>query len=163
MKPLIICVAMTILLLFFSIYQQDLNTLIRQQNSLKYIADECANSASLYYDIDNYSEGLKVFDQANGIIAIEYLLKRNLHLSEGFIASENSYWKNTIEYEVYFFDYSNSRFPIMFRSRETGYEKLLIEPTVIVEIKAEVDKFRLNDFRINEIIRCSAYEYLPNI
>lgn len=159
MKPLIVGLAIVILFTAFTIYQQDNNTYIRQLEYLKYIADECADSAALYYNTTEFGEGRKVFNQDEGIKAIEYMLKDYLNLYDDLTPKDNSYWVDPIEYNVYFFDYSNTTFPTLFTEPITGYVKSITEPTVVVTINAGRPKFRLPFLSADDAVRTSAYEY----
>jgi len=159
MKPFIFAMALTILYTTFSIYQHDHNAFIRQQEQLKYVADESSASASLFYDTTEYSEGRKVFNRTEGIKALEDILKRNLKLDDFFIPLPNTYWREKIEYKVYFYDESNTTFPFVFTDPTTSYVKTLTEPTVIITVDAGKPRYRLSFLNPVNTVRSSAYEY----
>lgn len=160
MKPLILSVAITIIFTMFIVYQQDHDMLIYHQEELKNIADDCANSASLFYDIDNYSNGLKVFNSKEGKKVIEYMLISNLSLTQNLNPTQDSYWREQIDYNVDFYDDENTVFPYLYKSQWTGYERLLKEPTVIVEIDGGKGRYRLGFINPRTVVRSSAYEYV---
>ena len=64
MKNLIIFIALLIIFLSFTVYQQDNNLYILAIETLKNTADEAAGSASLYMDIVFYSEGDIIFNRS---------------------------------------------------------------------------------------------------
>ena len=159
MKPFLFTIAMVILYSIFLIYQTDNNSYIRQLENLKYVADECAGAASLYYDEELFSKGLIVYNQEEGKKAIEYILKTSLKTESDLTPLSNSYWQEQIEYEVYFLDNSNTTFPVMFVDNRTSYNKLITEPTIIVTVDAGKPRFRLSFLKPERVIRTSAYEY----
>jgi hypothetical protein len=159
MKSLIVGLALSILFVSFTIYQQDHNSYIRALESLKYVADECSASASLYFDKSEYAEGRMVFNQSEGIKAIEYILKKGLKLDDSLNPLPNTYWTEQVDYKVYFYDDSNSTFPFLFVDPDTSFTKTISEPTVIVTINAGKPRYRLSFITASDAIRSSSYEY----
>lgn len=159
MKPLIVGLALAILYTSFMIYQQDNNQFIRALEDLKYVADECSDSASLFYNTSQFGKGKKTFNQIEGKKAIKDILKKNLNLDDTLTPLPGGYWTETIEYDVYFFDDSNTTFPYLFTDPKTSYSKTLTEPTVIVTVNAGKPRFRLSFLNPSDAIRSSAYEY----
>lgn len=159
MKSFIITIALVILFNIFCVYQFDTDIYRRQLEWLKVVAEECADSAALYYDLEAYSHGKIVYNEEEGIKAIEYILKDLLKLDDNFIPY-SGYWQDKIEYDVYFIDEENYSFPYEFRDNRTGYTMYLFEPTVIVTIDAGRGRMRLPFVSASRSIRSSAYEYL---
>ena len=182
MKQLLFGCAVTILWCFFAVYQLDNNQFIRMQENLKLQANECANTGSLYYDLEQFSEGKKVFDKNKANEAIEKILKLNLRLNNKLEPDKDSYWKKTIEYYVYYIDdsidikdsfemveYKNGilisaatsvSYNYMFKEPLTNYEKEITEPTIIVVINAGHPRFRLSFLEPGDVVRSSGYEYV---
>lgn len=174
MKPLIVGLALTILFTSFSIYQLDNNRHIRESEILKYVADECSASGSLYFDKAEFSIGKKVFNDIESLKAIEFIIKKSLHLDDSFNPLPNTYWTETIVFDVYYFDdsltmrkYTNGvlveqnsfNYPYLFVDSKTSYTKAISEPTVIVTIDAGKPRYRLLFLTPTNVIRSSAYEY----
>lgn len=177
MKQLIFGLAIIILWTGFSIFQIDNNRFLRYQEDLKYQANECSNTAALYYDTDQFGEGKKVFDRTRANNAIEEIIKLNMKLDNNLEPNTNSYWTEAIEYYVYYFDdsgitrtYKNKvlekqaafSYGSLFTEPLTGYKKLITEPTAIVTINAGKAYYRLSFIDTGDVIRTSAYEYLEN-
>lgn len=160
MKPFLLTLAMLILFSIFLTYQTDNNTYIRQLEKLKQVADECSASAGLFYDEDSYSKGMTIYNQEEGKKIIHYLIKTSLGLQDDLTSLSTSYWKESIQYEVQFFDHSNKTFPFMYSDAQNRFTKVITEPTIIVEINAGKPPFRLEFLQPKEAIRISAYEYL---
>lgn len=146
MKPLIVGVALIYIFSFAVISHEEHNQLLRQQDILKDLADECSNTASLYYDLEGYGSGSKTFNQDEGLKAIKYIIEKQ----------QNNFWYENLRYKSYFYDDSNTVFPIMHEG--DGYCKLIIVPTIVVEINGGRPIFRINKLN-RDIIRSSAYEY----
>lgn len=159
MKPLIVGMAIVLLFTAFILFQQDHNKYIRELERLKFIADECSASASLFFDTVEFSEGRKVFNRTESIKALEYILKANLKLDDELKPLPNNYWRDTVKYDVYFFDEGNTTFPFLFTDPKTNYVKTLVEPTVIVTINTGKPRYRLSFVTLTDTIRSSAYEY----
>jgi len=158
MKPLIFALAITILFVGFTIYQQDHNRYIRELENLKYVADECSASGVLYFIETEYSEGRMIFNQPESKKVIEYILKHALHLDDYFYP-QDAYWTDRIEYEAYFFDESNISFPYLYTDSETAFTKAIFYPTVVVKINAGRPRYRLSFLPAQDVIRISAYEH----
>lgn len=142
--------------------------------ALKYHADECSNTGSLFYVKSDFSNGLKVFDTTAGNNAITEILKLNLKIDTNFMPQPNSYWTQKLEVTTYYIDDSGlmktfknnvlqSQVPFayntMFTEPLTGYTKLISEQTVIVTLSVGKPKFRLSFLALSDCIRTSAYEY----
>lgn len=160
MKPFLFTLAMLMVFAIFLTYQTDNNTYTRQLEKLKYVADECSAAAGLLYDEEAFSRGITVYNQEEGKKIIKCLIKENLELKDEHTPSKSSYWKDDINYEIIFFDNSNTSFPYSYTDSQKRFTKLISEPTVIVEINAGKPSFRLEFLESKDAIRSSAYEYL---
>lgn len=159
MMQFIMTTAMIILWTITIIFNQDFNMLQEYYHNLKYICEDAAADASLYYDVEEYSLGRKVFNQAEGIKAIENQIRNSMHLDSNFVPMENSYWTEKVSYKVYFYDDSNTVYPYLFQDQDTMYTKAITSPTVIVTINAGPGRFRLPFIPRYQMIRSSAYEW----
>lgn len=160
MKPFLFTLAMVTLFSIFLVYQTDNNTYIRQLEKLKYVADECSAAAGLLYDEEAYSEGITIYNKEECNQVIAYLIKENLGLEDEHTPSGSSYWNDEVTYKTTFFDSSNTSFPYYYTDSQQRFTKLIIKPTIIVEINAGKPPFRLKFLRFKNAIRSSAYEYL---
>lgn len=109
MKPLIAGLAMIIIALLMLIFQIDNYNCRLQTEFLKHCADEASNSASLFFDKDEFAQGSKIFIEEEGVKAIELILKTWLKLKDNlpgdrFKPEKESYWRDNISYTAYFFD-----------------------------------------------------------
>ena len=95
MKALIIGLAISALFSVFLVFQVDNNLYILKLEELKEIAADCSNSAGLYYDTYEYKNGRKILNKEEANKVIKYLIEKNL---------KNIYWKDTIDYYVFYFD-----------------------------------------------------------
>ncbi len=177
MKGVLITAAMAIVLSIFTVFQFDNDTFSRQQELLKYAADDCSEVAVLYYDPDRYAEGIKIFNKEEGNRAIAFILRDNLNLNED-LTSNNPYLKGEFKYYTYYFDgngrisvYDGDRlinqendieYPHLFQEDTTGFQEIIYEPTVIVTIDAGKFDFRLGFLDDPDCIRTSGYEYVEN-
>lgn len=158
MKSFLIGLGIILLYIIFLPYEQDNNTYIRQLENLKYVADECSASASLYLD-NSIKNGDIIYNKTQGKMAIENTLKNNLKLDDNLYPMKGSYWNDTIKYDVYYID-DTYTFPYEFKDKRTSYIKLITEPTVIVTIDAGRPTFRLKFLKPQNAIRSSGYEYV---
>lgn len=149
MKPFLFGLAVSILFILFFVYQKENNKLIQELKIVKYMADECAASASLYYDIDKYGSGNFIYNQQEGNKAIETVLSKG----------NKKYWESTT-YEVFYFDNDSVSFPYTFKDPYRDYIKIITEPTVIVILKVYKDHLRLAYMRDRIFFINSAYENL---
>ncbi|MCT4544963.1 MAG: hypothetical protein N4A63_15635 [Vallitalea sp.] len=160
MKPFIFSLAMVILFSIFLVYQTDNNNYMRQLEELKKVADECSASAGLFYDEELYSTGITVYNKEEGQKIIKYIIKESLELQDNLTPSSKSYWRQQVQYEVSFFDNSNTEFPFIYEDNNNNFTKIINEPTIIVKINAGKPYFRLKFLKLKSTIRTSAYEYV---
>lgn len=180
MKPFIVGVALIILLLFTLIFEIDYYDYRIESQNLKYCADEASASAALFYESYNYNNeiefegGYKVYNESDGIKAIEKVIQVYLATDYSLNPKHNSYWTSPISYNAYFFDddlvcsvYKNGikksefrfSYPYLFEDELLGYNKSVSKPSIIVTINAGVNSFRLDFLNSRDVIRSSAYEY----
>ena len=174
MKPLITGIALIIIILIMIIFQTDNYNYRLQSDFLKLCADEASNSALLFYDEDKFRGGQKIFNEAEGIKIIEYVIKSYLKTDGALLPLKESYWKDRISYTAYFFNdnlicgvYKNGikinsfsfLYPYLYTDDELLYKKSVAEATVIVTINAGRKKYRLIFLSGPVTIRSSGYEY----
>ncbi len=198
MKVLIAGMAILIILVMMICFWQDHLNYRLQTEFLKHCTDEASASAMLYYD--NYynsdvhnlvklgkNYGQVVFNEVEGIKAIETVLKHWLKLEGNgkLTAMADSYFKDEINYTVYFFNevsdeklseifscsvYKNGKKieeecfktkdrSYMYRDTELNYEKLITSANVIITINAGRASFRLSFIKKPIMIRSSGYDY----
>lgn len=198
MKAFIAGVAVLIILLLIITFWQDHLNYRLQAEFLKHCADEASASAMLYYD-NYYNDdtenpvkigknlGQVVFNESEGIKAIEYILKNWLKL-EGvgnLTPKADSYYKDEINYTAYFFNevideslgevfscnvYKNGKRideecfktinrSYIYKDNYLKYEKLITTANVIITINAGKARFRLAFIKEPILIRSSGYDY----
>lgn len=175
MKPLIIGVALTVILVMFMAFQTDNNALIRAMTDLKFQADDLAATGSLFYDSNAFASGLKVYDLTKANAEIAFLLQSNLGLNASYVPVNNKYWKEPFSVSITYFDDSmiakrfvngslvNSfafTYGTLYTEPSTSYVRLISEPTVIATINAGKPNFRLSFLTPKNAIQTSAYEYI---
>ena len=175
MKHLIIALAVSLLMMMSCVYQVDSHAFLRNQEDLKYQADDMAAAAVLFYQSDAYGEGIKIFDDSRGNATAEVLLKENMNTTGG-IVDKGYFAGNHIIWHIYYFDDSGKRrsytngaltstvpfsYGIRFVEPLTGYGKLIDKPTAIVTIEAGCPHYRLPILpTAPPMIQTSAYEYV---
>lgn len=163
MKVLIYSFAILIIFATFSVFHVDNDAFLYSQERLKHVADDCSAAASLYYDIDQFGGGYKVFNKAEGNKAIAYLIGVDLK-------------KAPQAYYTYYFDedgkmseYKGSElissksgiaYPYIFEESRTGYKTEIKKPTVVVTIDMGNFDYRLQFISDKGLIRTSGYEYV---
>jgi len=174
-KVFITVLAVIVLYTFTIIFTQDYRQAQRNSYRVKYACEELSASAAIFYDREQYSEGYTVFNTDQGIRAIEDQLTNLLSVDSSRSPISGSYWSDTLHYKVYFYDDSLERkeytdgsltgtvsfsYPYSHNDGWTGYNTIIICPTVIVTINAGVGKFRLNFLnRLPDVIRSASHEW----
>lgn len=174
MKPLISGIAIILIILIMVVFQIDNYNCRLQSSFLKYCADEASNSASLFYDEFEFSNGQKIFKDKEGIKAIENVIKNYLKTDNDLFPLSQSYWSEKISYTAYFFndDLScivykdgvkintfNFEYPYLYTDTKLNYKKTVGQASVIVTIDAGKGRYRLNLSSKPKCIRSSGYEY----
>lgn len=177
MKPLLVGLAAMILYTLFLVFQADNNLYLLKVNEVKATADDCSAAASLYYDINEFNKGKKIYNQSEGNKVIKYLIKNNLCVNDELKPIENTYWQDTLDYYVAYIDdseyitrYHNQKmirkspfkYGDLYQDDTANYNKVITEPMIIVTIDAGQGRFRLNLLNNDHIqaIRSSGYEYV---
>ena len=159
MKTFIVSLALVILFNIYTVFQIDMDVYKMQLERLKHVAEECADSAALFYDTEQFSYGKIIYNQYEGEKAILYMLKSLLYCDNG-LKPTAGYWQDKILHDAYFIDDSTVTFPYLFIDNITGYSKYVFEPTVIVTIEAGRGRMRLPFLSITSSVRSSAYEHI---
>lgn len=177
MKAFIVGVAICILLVIFLFFIQCYHELKLQQINLKYCTDECSSTAALYYDEvleKNSLEGLKIFNENEGIKGVESIIDSYLNVNKDLNFVDNKIFKGSVHYSVYFFNGNGKcnvyqdgikessfsfTFPYLYKDKFLGYYKCISEPNVIVTIN--IGKYYSSIFTTNyDVIMSSGYEYV---
>lgn len=141
MKVFIISVVMVIICLTFEVYQQDYDLHQRHLYDLKYYAEEAAAAAAQYYDHQEYSTGNFIFNQAEGIKAAEYVMKKDLNLNDDFSQKAGNYWRDTVTYTIQFYD--DDDIPATYTDPIINYSVQITQPTVVVAINCGQARYRV--------------------
>lgn len=173
MKAFIISLALIIVLASFNTFQIDNNKYLQSRELYKMAADDCADAAALFYDEEEFSNGIKIFNKHEGNKVILHILNKALGAS-GELAWRNKYVSNMYNYFVYYIDgdgtYTSYKgntviekkrivFPYTFRESLTEYEQIIYEATVVVTIDAGKFNYRLRFIEDPDLVRTSGYEY----
>lgn len=174
MKTLIISAGLLALWLMFSNFQTENNKYIRFQEDLKFQVDELANIGAMFYEFEDYSNGFFIFKHNESISEIEKLLKINLNLDSSLNQVNNIFFKDKVNYYVYYFDDSNIGkkyrngtlidtfnfdYGYEFTESLNGYKHIINNPSVVVTLDVGEPNFT-NDFvKTSNLTRTSIYEY----
>ncbi|MGD9677610.1 MAG: hypothetical protein AB7V16_04460 [Vulcanibacillus sp.] len=145
MKAFIIGIALFFVFMIFTIYQYDYNFHQEQVYNLKFVAEEVAAGAAQYILIEDFTEGKLIFNQSESIKAVEYILQKNLKLNSNLFPESNSYWQEQINYEIKFFDDSNTAYPYLYEDVNKFITLTITDPTVVITINAGKPRYRLLD------------------
>lgn len=176
MKIYLVGIGILLILSFSFLFTVDSNQYIEQDSLLDNTVKDCANAAALYLDLEEYSEGFLVFNDSEGLAVIEDILSEKYGLDNDLV-SENNFLPNTFSYEVHYFDDSlyhrtyidgslsaeNSfSYGTLFTDCR-GVERLIVYPTVIVQVNAGNADFQLNALSgLDEMKSVSAYAYMDD-
>ncbi len=158
MKTYIVGVALFFVFMIFTTYQYEYNMHQEQVYSLKFVAEEVAAGAAQYILIDRYMDGYLVFNKKESIQAVEYILHKNLKLNLELFPGINSYWTQQIQYDIKFFDDSNTNFPYLYEDLINAFTLTITDPSVIITINAGAPRYKL----INnppDVISIAAHEW----
>lgn len=158
MKSYIIGVALFFVFMIFTTYQYDYNMHQEQVYSLKFVAEEVVAGAAQYFLIDQYINGYLVFNKEQGILAVEYILQKNLKLNSDLFPGTNSYWVQQIQYDIKFFDDSNTNFPYLYEDIINSFTLTITNPTVVLTINAGKPRYKLID-NPPDVICIAAHEW----
>ncbi len=158
MKSFIIGLAMFIVSIGFTVFQQDYNLHQQHLYRLKFTAQEAAAAASQYYVKEEYGKGKFVFNQGEAIQAAEYIMAKQLKLDDFLLPQENSYWQEPVQYTIEFFDDANAAFPFLYEHDQDLFTLTITNPSVIITINAGNPRYRMLDNPPN-CIRVAAHEW----
>ena len=173
MKIFITTLAVIVLYSFTITFTQDYRQAQRNNYRVKYACEELSATAATFYDKEQYSEGYTVFDTEQGMNAIKDQIISILSVNVDGNPINNSYWKDTLHYIVYFYDdslimkvYEDGEFissrsfsyPYFHEDLWIEYNTIITDPTVVVTINAGNPGFRFNLFNnLSNIIRSSSH------
>ncbi|MFE5324644.1 hypothetical protein ACFQ88_38990 [Paenibacillus sp. NPDC056579] len=143
MKVFILSIVLVLLATIMMVNSQDHNTAQRYLYDLKFVAEEAAAAAAQYYVKNQYAQGRYQFDQDKGIVAAEYVIKKNLKLDDQFVPLSNSYWQEKITYSIEFFDDLNTTYPYLYQHTSGDFTLAIGDPTVVVTINAGKARYRV--------------------
>ena len=160
MKSVVIGVGTIILSVFVFLSVSDLKIYQREHQDLKSVCEELSATGALYVDMNAYAEGNMVFNHDDATLAIQEQLKSLLSTDDSFTPLPNSYWRDDIDYKIYFWDDSNSTFPCLFTDPDTGYTVTLSNPAVIVTINAGSGRFHFPEISgAGNAVRTASHEW----
>jgi hypothetical protein len=150
MKSFLVTIAALVLMVNIWLVTNDLMTLNRHTNELKYIAAQASVSGAMFLNNTAYQDGSAVFDDFQVLNAIKDIVIRNMHLNDNMQPLSDSYWKNTVSVNVFIFDDLACReykdgvfvnqydftFPYLFTDVDSAFSQAIATPTVCVVIDA---------------------------
>lgn len=173
MKILITTLAVMVLYSFTITFTQDYKQAQRNNYRVKYVCEELSATAATFYDREQYSEGYTVFNTEQGINAIKDQITNLLSVDADGNSIDNSYWRDTLHYMVYFYDDSLIKkvyigreffgsesflYPYFHKDYWIKYNTMITSPTVVVTINAGNPVFRLSLFNnLSNITRSSSH------
>ncbi len=158
MKAYIIGLALCFVFMIFTTYQSEYNLHQEQAFNLKFVAEEAAAGAAQYILLDQYTNGYLVFNKIESIKAIEYILHKNLKLSLELFPGTNSYFTQQIQYDIRFFDDSNTNFPYLYEDLINRFTLTISNPTVVIIVNAGKSRYKLID-NPPDVISIAAHEW----
>lgn len=167
MKWFLIGGAMFILCLSFTIFQNEYDRHHLEAEHVKFTAQEAAAAAAQYFVDTEYAEGRYVFNQAQGILAAEHIIKNDLELNDKFEPLPGSYWTEKVTYTIEFFDDKTitnmgtcTGYPCLYTHPTTDFVLTITQPTVIVTIYAGKARYTtLGLFEQPQVYRTGAHEW----
>ena len=171
MKPLIVGLALIILTMYMLTFQSEMYVDRIEVQKVKFCAENAANSAMLFFNQQDFFNGIKKYNVSSGIKAIEKVISQALVTDLNLKPLDNSYWGEKIEYTAVFFHgdnicqiYENGslkqefsyQFPYLYEDEKTGYKKTISEPGIIVTIDCGIPK-NTGVIGLKACIRSSAY------
>lgn len=157
MKWFMVGGVMFVLCTMFMVFQDEHNRAIRYLEKGKFDAEEVAAAAAQYVVPAEYAKGNIVFNRSEAIRAAEFILKSRLRLDTNFVPIQ-TYWTDRIDYDIEFFDESNTAFPYLYEHDTSYFSLLLTGPTVIVTIHFGKARYSLYDPG-GALFRTAAHEW----
>ena len=159
MKAFLFGIAAFIFSMFVWLFCHDYNLNHTYYMQLRTAAEEASVAATMFTDPQEENEGRIVFNQDEGHKAIVQMIKTMLKTDDDLNPIENSYWQDRITYTAYFFDDSNTVYPLTFTDPETSFKFEVKKPTVIVTINAGKARYTFDEKAENvSNIRSAAHE-----
>ncbi len=174
MKALISGIAILILLIQFNFFQLDFDSYIRAMETLKFQAEDCSVAGALCTEDDSFGIGQILYDIQQSEDKIRELLIKNMDLNSTMCSNDTSYWMGKVDYTVWYYDddfecvkTQNGKeverylfsYGDVFHDDVTGYEYLIVNPTVIVRLEVDGIHHRTEWIKWNRITRVASYEY----
>jgi len=159
MKAALFGVAVFFFSLFVWLFCHDYNLNHMYYMQLRTAVEEASVAASMFTEQTEEKEGRIVFNQVEGHEAIKAMLETMLRTDDSLNPSQESYWQDKITYNAYFYDDSNTIYPLSFTDSDTGFTFEVKRPTVIVTVNAGKARYTIKgviDDTIN--IRSAAHE-----
>ncbi|MDD3350187.1 MAG: hypothetical protein PHC40_04940 [Eubacteriales bacterium] len=173
MKVFIISLALILTLTGFFVFQVDCGQYIQISERAKETANDAADAAGLFYSIDQFAGGYKVFDKDDGNAAILEILRSNLNLNTEMKFSFRKV-PDVCHWKAYYIDdtgaFSEYQDGILIQEKTVDFPFLLVEPltnysatlsqaSVIVTIDCGYIDFMVPFVENPHLIRSSAFEY----
>ena len=173
MKVFIVTLAVVILYTFTIVFNQDYRQAQRATIGVKYVCEELSATGSLFYDVEQFGDGLTVYNTEQSMVAIRDQITHLISFDSVRNPIPGSYWTDQMNYIVYFYDdllerkiYINGdlsssedfTYPYSHLDLWTNYNYIVNDPVVIVTINAGIPKYRypfLNE--IPDIVRSSSH------
>lgn len=160
MKSFLFGIATFLFSLFVWLFCHDYNLHHIYYEQLRHTAEEASVAAAMFTDTQSEKRGQIVFNRAEGEKVVHAMLKIMLKTDDNLVPLETSYWRDQIEYKAYYFDDSNTNYPIAFTDPDTGYKFMVQRPTVIITINAGKARYTIDGIVDNvENIRSAAHEW----
>lgn len=164
MKWFLIGGAVFMICLTFMLFQNDHDRHYLESRHVKFTAQEAAAAAAQYFDKEEYAEGRYVFNQVEGNLAAEYIIKHDLEIDNNFNPLPGSYWREKVTYTIEYFDDSTitniGGYPFLYTHSTTDFTLAVSHPTVIVTIYAGKTRYTiLSNANQPKVYRTGAHEW----
>lgn len=159
MKAVLFGIATFFFSLFVWLFIHDYNLNHIHYMQLRTVAEEASVSATMFIYPEEEKEGRIVFNQVEGHKVIKAMIKTMLKTDDDLNPTAESYWQDKISYTAYFYDDSNTTYPVSFTDPDTGYNFEVKKPSVIVTVNAGKARYTIEGTVDNTAnIRSAAHE-----
>lgn len=179
MKNLMVGTAIILVYIIVTTVAFDSKMMVEKIDELGHISKELSATGALFLDYKKgYAEGELIFNDPEGIKAIDGQIKELMKLNSDYSPLDNSYWQSNIKYKTYFYDesgicrvYENKElkdefkfdFPYLHKDNDLDYKETIAKPTVVVSIDAGIPRVRVKsiqeELKNKRIIKASGYTW----
>lgn len=150
MKSFLMTIGSLILMLTIWYFSSCFSSFNQHNEKLRFVAEEAAIAGTLYEKVDEFSQGVTIFNDVESLAAVKDVVCRNMDLDSSMDPRSGSYWTNTVSITAYILDDQSCRvykdgvlineitfaYPYLLTVEDTGYSHAIARPAVCVSIDA---------------------------